>query len=88
LTSLIPILTVFYLKMEKHLKDLSASTLRRLLIQEIKKFIECLDIGSHEELQQKKLRLTEILNLLNEKERNETPLIWGKSSTKIADSTL
>lgn len=69
--------------MKKALKDLSASTLRHLLIEEINKFIICLDTGSTEELQQLKLQLREILDLLNEKEKKEmAPLVWGKNSTK------
>jgi hypothetical protein len=59
--------------MEKPLKDLSASTLRRLLIKEINVFIESLDTGSTDELQQKKHRLTQIFDLLKEKEHNEMP---------------
>jgi hypothetical protein len=74
--------------MEKHLKDLSASTLRPLLIQEVNKFIECLDTGSTEDLEQKKLRLREIFDLLKEKERNEMPLVWGKNSKRVSDSAL
>ena len=74
--------------MEKALKELSASTLRRLLIEEVNKFISCLDNGSTEELQQMKLRLKEIFNLLAEKELIEmSPLIWGKNSTKNPGST-
>jgi hypothetical protein len=57
--------------MEKSLKDLSAWTLRRLLIEDVHKFIKCLDRGSTEELQQMKLRLREIFDLLTEKERHE-----------------
>ena len=69
--------------MKKALKELSASTLRHLLIEEINKFIVCLDTGSTEELQQMKSRLREILELLNEKEMKEmAPLVWGKNSSK------
>ena len=70
--------------MEKPLKDLSASTLRQLLIEEINVFIKSLDAGSSDELQQKKDRINEILDLLKEKENNETPLNWGKSSKNNA----
>ena len=70
--------------MEKPLKDLSASTLRRILIEEVNVFIMSLDNGSTNELQQQKLRLREIFELLKEKEKNEMPLMWGKNSTKIS----
>jgi hypothetical protein len=72
--------------MEKALKDLSASTLRRLLIVDVRKFIDALDKGSTEELETLKKRLKEIFQLLREKERNEIPLIWGKNSRKNAES--
>ena len=68
--------------MEKTLKDLSASTLRRLLIVDVRKFIDALDKGSTEELETLKKRLREIFQLLKEKERNELPLVWGKNSKK------
>ena len=68
--------------MEKAPYKLSASDLRRLLIIEIHVFIKYLDDGSIEELKRKKDYLTEILNLLTEKERQEMePLEWGKNST-------
>lgn len=57
--------------MEKHLKDLSAWSLRHLLIQEVRKFIKCLDHGSVDELQQIKFKLKEIFDLLIEKESHE-----------------
>jgi len=57
--------------MEKSLNELSAWALRRLLIEDVRKFIKCLDRGSTEELQQMKLRLREIFDLLTEKERHE-----------------
>jgi len=73
--------------MKKPLKDLSASILRHLLIEEINKFIICLDTGSTEELQQMKTQLREILDLLNEKEKKEmAPLAWGKNSSKKSSS--
>ena len=73
--------------MEKPLKDLSASTLRRMLIEEVNMFIMSLDNGSTNELQQQKLRLREIFDLLKEKEKNEMPLVWGKNSTKATKPT-
>jgi len=68
--------------MEKALKELSASTLRRLLIVDVRKFIDALDKGSTEELETIKKRLREIFQLLKEKERNEIPISWGKNSKK------
>lgn len=74
--------------MEKALNELSASTLRHLLIEEVNKFIDCLDSGSTEELQQMKLRLREIFALLREKELLEmAPLIWGRNSTNNSSSS-
>jgi hypothetical protein len=72
--------------MEKAHDKLSASDLRKLLIMEINVFIKSLDDGSIEELKKKKIYLTEILNLLTEKERQEMePLQWGKNSTTLPD---
>ena len=68
--------------MEKALSDLSASTLRRLLIEDIRKFIDSLDNGSTAELEALKQRLQEILKLLKEKEHHEIPITWGKNSKK------
>jgi hypothetical protein len=76
------------ISMEKALNELSASTLRHLLIEEVNKFIDCLDSGSTEELQQMKLRLREIFALLREKELLEmAPLIWGRNSTNNSSSS-
>ncbi len=70
---------------EKALEKNTASALRNLLIQEVKKFIVCLDHSPTEELQEMKHYLTNILNLITEKEREEiTPIPWGKNSTPIA----
>lgn len=71
--------------MEKTLSDLSASTLRRLLIEDVRKFINALDNGSTEELEEIKRRLREIFRLLEEKERHEIPLAWGKNSKKTPE---
>jgi len=68
--------------MEKPLHKLSASALRRLLIEDIRKFIDTLDDGSTEELEALKQRLREIFKLLKEKEQHEIPIIWGKNSGK------
>ena len=68
--------------MEKTLQELSASTLRRLLIVDVRKFIDTIDNGSTEELETIKQRLREIFRLLKEKERHEIPLVWGKNSKK------
>jgi hypothetical protein len=68
--------------MEKPLKELSASTLRRLLIMEVNRFIACLDNGNAEELIQIKFRLREILDLLGEKEYQEiSSIVLGKNSS-------
>jgi len=68
--------------MEKTLQELSASTLRRLLIIEVRRFIDTIDDGSTEELEKLKQRLREIFRLLKEKERHEIPLVWGKNLKK------
>jgi len=69
--------------MEKALEELSASALRNLLIEEVKKFIVALDNDTTDELDRRKLRLRKIFNLIREKEQKEKiPLIWGKNSTK------
>jgi len=68
--------------MEKPLHKLSASALRRLLIEDIRKFIDTIDNGSTEELEALKQRLREIFKLLKEKEQHEIPIIWGKNSGK------
>lgn len=69
--------------MEKAISDLSASTLRKLLTEEIKEFIACLDDGSIEELEKRKERLKEIFKQLTEKELIEmAPLIWGRNSSR------
>jgi hypothetical protein len=57
--------------MEKALEELSASALRNLLIEEIKKFILFLDNSPTEELVQMKGKLRTISNLIAEKEREE-----------------
>jgi hypothetical protein len=68
--------------MEKALEELSASALRNLLIEEIRKFIVALDNDPTDELDRKKIQLRKIFNLIREKEQKENlPLIWGKSST-------
>ena len=67
--------------MEKALEKLSASSLRHLLIKEIIDFTGCLELGSTEELEKKKLQLKEILNVLKQKEQEEMAhLKWGKNS--------
>ncbi len=69
--------------MEKTLEELSASALRNLLIEEVKRFIISLDYSSIEELQELKLHLKNIFDLITEKERLEMiPLTWGKNSTQ------
>ena len=68
--------------MEKALEELSASSLRNLLIEEVKKFIIALDNDPTDELERRKLHLRKIFNLITEKEKKEMiPLAWGKNST-------
>ena len=75
--------------MEKALEELSASALRNLLIEEVKKFIVALDNDTTDELDRKKLQLRKIFNLITEKEKKENiPLIWGKNSTNPQISSL
>lgn len=57
--------------MEKSLNDLSGSALRKLAVSEIKHFIRLLDMGTTEELQQKRTYLSEIYARLCEKEQEE-----------------
>jgi len=69
--------------MEKAITHLSASTLRKLLTEEIKLFIDCLDNGSIEELEKKKEKLKEIFKQLTEKELIEmAPLIWSRNASR------
>lgn len=71
--------------MEKALEDLSASTLHNLLIEEVNRFIVCLDKDTTEELEQMKAHLRKIYDLISIKEREAVaPLIWGKNSFKTA----
>jgi hypothetical protein len=71
--------------MEKALEVLSVSALRNLLIEEVRKFILCLDHSPTDELVQMKGKLRMIFDLITEKEREErTPLVWGKNSTQPA----
>jgi len=73
--------------MEKALEELSASALRNLLIEEVKKFILFLDHGPILELVQMKYRLRKIYELIAEKEREEEKtLIWGKNSTQPVEN--
>jgi hypothetical protein len=72
--------------MEKPLEEFSASTLRNLLIEEVKAFVKCLDSSAMQELEEKRNRLILIFNLITEKEKMETiPLVWGKNSPKSLD---
>lgn len=72
--------------MEKALEELSASALRNILIEEIKKFIICLDHSSNKELDEMKLHLRRIFDLITQREEEENALLpWGKNSTKTAE---
>jgi hypothetical protein len=74
--------------MEKVLVQLSASALRNLLIQETRAFIECLDNGTPEELHARKLRLQEIHEALDQKERKEMePIAWSRHSSRPDQQT-
>lgn len=67
--------------MDNDLDELSASALRNLLIEEVKKFTLALDGSPTAELQAMKYRLRRIFDLIAEKEKAESkPLIWGKNS--------
>lgn len=71
--------------MKKTLEELSASVLRNLLIEEIGKFIAGLEYSSIEDLQEMKLQLRKIFDLLVKKEAEEiAPILWGKKSTQAA----
>jgi hypothetical protein len=74
--------------MENALEELSASALRNLLIEEVKKFIVALDNDPTDELDRKKSQLRKIFNLIREKEQKENiPLTWGKNSTNSQTSS-
>ena len=74
--------------MENVLVQLSASALRNLLIQETRAFIECLDNGTPEELNARKLRLHEIHEVLDQKERKEMePIAWSRHSSRPDQQT-
>lgn len=74
--------------MEKALEELSASNLRNLLIEEVKKFIIALDNDPTHELELRKLYLRKIFVLITEKEKKEMiPLVWGKNSTNPRTSS-
>lgn len=67
--------------LEKTLDTLSASALRKLLIDEVKLFIECLDNSSHEELLIKRTRIIEIYKAVTLKEQLDMlPLVWGRNA--------
>ena len=71
--------------MEKPLEELSASSLRNLLIKEVKLFTASLDNAVTEELEKKKLFLRRIYELIQQKEKAESaPLNWGKKSTSVS----
>ena len=67
--------------METTLDQLTATTLRKLLITEVKTFIDCLDTTSPERLQEMRNRLIAIYKTLSEKEQIEMlPLVWGRNT--------
>ena len=67
--------------MDEPLDQLSATTLRKLLITEVKTFVACLENTSPEKLQEMRNRLIAIYKSLTEKEQLEMlPLIWGRNA--------
>jgi len=74
--------------MEKPLIELSATALRKLLINEVKHFVECMDVASPEELRDVKDRLIILYKALYEKEQqNRLPIVWGRNSTNEKKDT-
>jgi hypothetical protein len=74
--------------METPLEDIPVATLRKVLIEEVKEFISCLDSSPLEDLHKMKVRLKTIFTLISEKEKtHEFPLIWGKNSTPSGKTT-
>ncbi len=70
------------------LEQLPLSALRNLLIEEVKRFIIGLDKGSTEDLQQMKLRLRKIFDLISTKEKQESmPIQWGENSAKLSHTS-
>ncbi len=71
--------------METPLEKLSTSSLRSLLIEEIKLFIASLDDAATEELEKQKLSLRRMYELIQQKEKAEkVPLEWGNNSPKTS----
>jgi len=71
--------------METSLEQLSTSGLRALLIEETKVFVQQIDKGDEQVLKDQRSRLLVISAVLAEKEKKESaPIVWGKSSSKIA----
>jgi hypothetical protein len=75
------------LQKEMVLKQLLTSTLRNLLIEEVKLFILALDSSSTDELQVMKDRLKQIFELIRQREQDEVkPLAWGRSTPDATGS--
>lgn len=75
--------------MDKALEKLSASALRKVLIEEINEFIICLDNGSTEELEQRKSRLRKVYELLATKEMEESArLVWGRNTAQTGETKI
>ncbi|WP_431210263.1 hypothetical protein ACQ86N_30075 [Puia sp. P3] len=65
------------------LSQLSASSLRILLLAEARNFIDQLDKASLEELQNIQRHMKEIHEILREKEQKDlTPIQWSRNSTR------
>jgi len=76
--------------METPLAQLNATALRKLLITEVKVFIDCLETTPPERLQEMRDQLITIYKILTEKEQIEMlPLVWGRNTTnKPVDSDV
>lgn len=67
--------------MDETFDQLSATTLRKLLITEVKTFVACLETTPPERLQEMRNRLIAIYKTLTEKEQLEMlPLVWGRNA--------
>ncbi len=75
--------------MQKDLEKFSTTDLRRMLINEIKRFIFCLEFNAVEELEEMRTFIKHIFDVLEEKENKEkAPLNWGKNSTQFGNDDL
>ena len=64
--------------MKFDIQQMSAIDLRKLLVNETRAFIDCINNGIYEDLEKRTLRLKEIHELLDKKERNRShPVGWA-----------